>query len=442
MAPRGERFWVNLDSDDESQPGPAPSSASSKLDFVKDVKERNLDAFSIPAPPQLKGSSTGFPEHRKRVPRSRFKEQRSKAANETSKSELQRPQQPRSSLANAGSTPQSAEKDGIDAENQQRLANMSPAEIEQAQKEIMSGLNPSLIERLLRRANIDASEDASFDPPQQEVAGSSKGTEEPHSNPPKAVSFAPASPEAKPQPTEPSSTRPPPADPDAAPTQPPPDLHTPSPTAAPPRRIKPSEASSASSDVAPLPTLDPTADSFLADLHAAYFPTLPADPAALAWMQPPRPAESASYAPDLAAVAPRDVRFDFAGALVPPAAARHLPAHLGLHHHGAAPAAAGYTVAELARLSRSALPAQRAIAFQTLGRILYRLGKGEFGGLGNEAEALYEGLWAEVRSERVLEVLLREAGREAGSGHETARVRAVEAVWLWRKGGGRWVGAE
>ena len=318
---------------------------------------------------------------------------------------------------------------------------MSPAEVEQAQKEIRLGLSPSLIERLLRRANIDEGGDTSFDPP-AEAAPSKEGpwNSETSSSPkpPKAVSFAPSNSEAKLQPTKPPPSHPPPSDPDAAPTQPPPDLHTPSSTSPPPSRRIPPPASSPT----PLPALDPHSDTFLTDLHAAYFPSLPADPAALAWMQPPRAAESAAYAPALAALAPRDVRFDFAGALLPPSAARALPAHLGLHHHGAAPDAAGYTVAELGLLARSALPAQRAVAFQTLGRILYRLGKGEFGALGNEAQALYEGLWAEVKRERVLEVLVREAGREEGSGHETARVRAVEAVWLWRRGGGRWVGTE
>lgn len=107
-----------------------------------------------------------------------------------------------------------------------------------------------------------------------------------------------------------------------------------------------------------------------------------------------------------------DVRFDFNGALVPPSA--DVATDLGLHHHGQDVCAtsalvctgcagavlrplcssqcggvgvhihgghpqehqAGYTLAELVHLSRSAVPAQRALALEVLGRILDQVNAG------------------------------------------------------------------
>ena len=59
---------------------------------------------------------------------------------------------------------------------------------------------------------------------------------------------------------------------------------------------------------------------------------------------------------------PEDLRFDFDGRLVEPG--RAVDVTEGLHHHGEAPDAAGYTVPELARLCRSAFPGQRILAMQ------------------------------------------------------------------------------
>ena len=88
---------------------------------------------------------------------------------------------------------------------------------------------------------------------------------------------------------------------------------------------------------------------------------------------------------------------------------------------------------------------------QTLGRILYRLGRGDFGeevadadgeGDGEEEEgagALCEGLWNEIEKGRVVDGLLEAAGKEGGfsGGNRSVWVTATEAVWNWRKGGGR-----
>jgi hypothetical protein len=111
---------------------------------------------------------------------------------------------------------------------------------------------------------------------------------------------------------------------------------------------------------------------------------------------------------------------------------RTIPVTEGLHHHGQAPEAAGYTVPELALLARSAVAAQRCVAYQTLGRILFRLGKGEW---GVEDDELVMGLWRCVEEGKVVEVMTGEAKREGGN--LSAKAYAVEALWNWQKGGGR-----
>jgi hypothetical protein len=224
----------------------------------------------------------------------------------------------------------------------------------------------------------------------------------------------------------------------------------------------------------PPPALDPNAPDFLQALHEKYYPDLPADPSKLSWMAPltaeevdddddddgeddkdgsgsgsgstrppPPPTSSSSpYSPRLAALPPSAIRFDFRGALLPPRTARAVPVSAGLHHHGDAPEAAGYTIPELARLARSSFPAQRCIAYQTLGRILYRLGTGRFGAADSD---LAQGLWRCVRDGRVLESLQQEAAladHEGSGGHASAKALAVEALWNWQRGGGKQGGSE
>jgi hypothetical protein len=200
---------------------------------------------------------------------------------------------------------------------------------------------------------------------------------------------------------------------------------------------------------------------------------MPYDPASLSWMTPIDPSDTTSpYHPSNPALNASELRFDFKGTLLAPSTARNLPTNLGLHHHADAPEAAGYTIPELAVLARSQVAAQRCVAFQTLGRILYRLGKGEFGrekesrGAPNvrvardpnqvdeeeeereleiadtpaeAASAMATGLWNCVEECKVLETLNEEAAKERG--HLTARTLAQEALWNWRRGGGRKRGA-
>jgi RNA polymerase II-associated protein 1 len=191
------------------------------------------------------------------------------------------------------------------------------------------------------------------------------------------------------------------------------------------------------------PELDPNAPTFLEDLHQKYFPNLEHDPSKLAWMTPPTAEENAAYDPSQANLSPKDIRFDFKGNIIPPSQSSRIPTDVGLHHHGDAPSAAGYTISELGILSRSAFPAQRSIAMQTAGRILYRLGKGEFGdenllmaeGPVGEKGMLAKGLWEAIEENRIIDTITAEATRERG--HQTSIALAQEAVWNWRQGGGR-----
>ncbi|EKJ78653.1 hypothetical protein FPSE_01141 [Fusarium pseudograminearum CS3096] len=386
-------------------------------------------------------SSTGFPQHKRRWKTSAFKQRRAGQAADTpqeSKSEATKLQ---GSHSNADL--ETVEKQRIDQENQQKLASMSPAEIAQAQQEIMNGLNPALVQRLLSRANIDEQNGPSpFDPPKPEKeespeppptikvedadkAEASKNSPAAPTRPPKpSVESVPESGSSVPKVTSAKKIADD-YDENKAPPQIPPDLF---PITDQPKSVHfPNPPN--------LPDLDPSDPDFLATLHKKYFPNLPADPSKLAWMAPiptedsPADKDSSYYPhPEIAVNA---LRFDFKGRFLSPRVSRAIPSSKGLHHHGDAPEAAGYTVAELAHLARSAVPAQRCMAFQTLGRILYRLGLGEWGKGENDHIAM--GVWGAVKQGRVLDSLTEAAMAEGG--HRGSRAYATEALWLFEKGG-------
>ncbi|RBR04677.1 uncharacterized protein FIESC28_11505 [Fusarium coffeatum] len=388
-------------------------------------------------------SSTGFPQHKRRWKTSAFKQRRAgeaTGAQQQSKSEATKPQDT-SSKADL----ETVEKQRIDRENQQKLASMSPDEIAQAQQDIMNGLNPALIQRLLSRANIDEQTGPSpFDPPQPEIeetpeppptikvedadkVEASKNIPAAAARPPKpSVESVPETDSSKPKATSTKKIADD-YDEDKAPPQIPPDLF---PITDQPKSVH--------FPVPPaLPDLDPSDPNFLATLHEKYFPNLPADPSKLAWMAPiptedsPADKDSSYYPhPEIPVNA---LRFDFQGRFLSPRVSRSIPSSKGLHHHGDAPEAAGYTVAELAHLARSAVPAQRCMAFQTLGRILYRLGLGEWG--KSEDHPIAMGVWGAVKKGRVLDTLTEAAMTEGG--HRGSRAYATEALWLFEKGGWR-----
>lgn len=423
---RGQRFTLDL-SDDEKE---VTTSNYSLPSLVRDIKERSLSENATAPPP--KPNESGFPKHRSRIGASTFK-QRRKGLTENVSSAVNA-SQGASQETKITSSFSVTERQRIDEENRQRLSLMTLNEIEQERNEILSQLDSSLIEKLLKRANLDeARGDTGVDKVVEQTQHSKTdkiteraqeqiqkdqlpiGISAPQSNgkhiPVRSVRFAGDEEEPKsPVGLQPASIPPIPGLERI-------NLHFPS---------APSP-----------PDLDPSDPSFLENLHAKYFPNLSADPSKLAWMAPlptqgSTSDQMSSYYPAQSGIPASALRFNFRGGILPPRIARAVPVTKGLHHHGDAPEAAGYTIPELAHLSRSAFPAQRCIAYQTLGRLLYRLGRGEWGGIDSE---ISEGLWKCVEEGKVISTLKRASTVEGG--HQGCKVYAIEAIWLWQKGGGK-----
>ncbi|ETN41382.1 uncharacterized protein HMPREF1541_03317 [Cyphellophora europaea CBS 101466] len=424
MAISGQRFELDLDAEDFTI-NPIDESSLSEAFRIKDIQEH--EPADVPAPPQPKATSTGFPEHKQRKV-SRFK-QKQEQVRHNGIEQLKSRGPSDAALAHRLSRKQGVgaeadQKTEISEENDRRIAAMSTQEIEEARAEIMGTLSPALIQRLMKRSRIDDDEmqnDINLPTPGQNVPShpSTEVTEPPIRKDVKTAAELLSSSGAQ--------DVQPPADIGADDPDPPPTTIHPEPSnvhfPVPPR---------SPSDFRPL---DPNSPTFLSDLKSTYFPELSHAPSpnALEWLQSPSPQdlEASSYSPALTSYPASSIRFSFRGSLIPPATSLRLPTSLGLHHHGDAPDSAGYTIPELTLLSRSSLPNQRCVAYRTLGRILYRLGKEEFGRRGSE---LYEALWAEFEKERTLELVMTEAAKERG--HVSAKAYATEALWLWRKGCG------
>ncbi|KAK3385058.1 RPAP1-like protein [Podospora didyma] len=425
---------------------------------ILDVQERavgDVKPPSFPTPP----SASGFPAHKKRV--SVFKQQRQ------AKESLPRSKNPatvstQTHPPHSNESPEVAERRRIDEENQARLEALSPEEIAEAQKELFGTLDPRLLQLLLRRANLDEQRQRNEEPSPFDIppAATTEDTKPP------ALPVAPpeirvqgvtragtvrTEEEENDQMAQPNdyktkhkktiSTRKKTVSFDidsAAPAAPPRDL--------PNKKEALLNDAPANTTHFPHPPsrgdLDPSDPNFLVQLHEKFFPNLPADPSKLAWMAPiPTPDSVADrespYYPGQDSLPVSALRFDFRGTLLPPRVSRSIPVTKGLHHHGEAPEAAGYTIPELARLARSAVPSQRCIAFQTLGRILYRLGRGEWGlgegGRDGNEDDLAFSMWRCFREGVVLESLGEAAAMEGG--HMSCKAFATEALWLFEKGG-------
>ncbi|KAE8139682.1 RPAP1-like protein [Aspergillus pseudotamarii] len=430
MAFRGERFVVDLDSDDDQSSYEPPASSVSLPGLIGEIRERSPAA--APAPP--KPAAAGFPAHRRRVKQSAFKQRREDSSNSTT--------------AIAG---QNDEKRMIDDENRRQLASMSHDQIQQEREELMASIDPSLLERFLRRAHIDSEES-------KPDTRSNPSVSIKHQVDPAEAAAPPLESVSEPKPST-SRDEQTHRD-DLPPAQMPDDLQPVSESPLPSSVHFPTPPS----QLNPMPNLDPSSPSFLSDLQAHYFPNITHDPSALSWLQPPSadsdaPDATSAYHPasNAEAVHPAALRFSFLGTLLSPITSLALPTNLGLHHHGKDPHAAGYTIPELAILSRSSFPAQRCIAWQVLGRILFRLGKGQFGERGS---TLVEGLWSVIEREGVVAGMLAEADdtstgatrshkdyatekqgqdlarSKGGVGHHaSATAWAVEGVWLWQMGG-------
>jgi RPAP1-like, N-terminal. len=162
MAFRGERFLLDLDEESGAPEIPTPFS------LVGEIQERAPSTAIPPAPrlPTLSASSTGFPAPRQRKPSS-FKQRRTNA-----------PTAP--APVPTESTAQD-DKKSIDEENRRQLAAMSDAQIQREREELMEQMDPGLLERFLRRANIEEDQKTEFEPPAPAADEKSK--------PKKSVSF-------------------------------------------------------------------------------------------------------------------------------------------------------------------------------------------------------------------------------------------------------------
>lgn len=440
MAFPGQRFTVDFD---EPTPNLDQDPLPDQGPIIGDILERAPAKATPPKPP----SGSGFPQHKKRFPRS-FKQQRQQQQQQAEKRTDTQTRQ----TGQTRQTEQTDEKAAIDQENRHQLASMSDAQIQHEREELLESLDPSLLQRFLQRAQISSPDITQPEPKDQDVPD----TDTPAPAKPEQIQTDPPAP-AKPKQTQNQTA----AKDDLPPSSLPEDLH---PAAEVPSFHFPTPSNK------PAPTLDPTAPSFLADLQAHYFPNTPHDPSSLDWLAPENPTDASSSEPNpdpnaspydptstAEAIHPAGIRFSLRGTILAPNTALSLPTTLGLHHHGNDPQAAGYTIPELAILGRSSFPAQRCIAWQVLGRILYRLGKGEFGDRGS---VLVEGLWEVIEREALVGVMLAEASPESatqagqanqtspnktaaaasapatGIGrHASATAWAVEGVWLWQQGG-------
>jgi hypothetical protein len=399
MAIPGQRFELDLDADEFTVRPLEDDLADLNAPLaVKEIEEHESDA--IPPAPSLKTSKSGFPEHKsRRGPVSAFKKRQQQAATPSSHpSKFSQVEPSDQAIAHHvgkkyGVDPKGQEKADISAENKQRLADMSVEDIEQARAELMRSLNPAFVERLLKRAHIDEDE--------RQQQGEWPGDDPEETDADQTADEPPA-----PSATEEASNV------DAGGS-----VHFP----APPR---------SGHEYTPL---DPDDPAFLAQLKSHYFPDTPHDPSSLNWLQDPTAEEEreSMYNPARDSFKASALRFGFNGRLIPPTESLEIDVQQGLHHHGDDPSSAGYTVPELAMLARSSLPGQRCMAYQVLGRVLFRLGRGDFGPRGGE---LQEALWQVMEHEKPIETMMAEANRQAG--HVSAQAHAVEALWLWRKGGG------
>lgn len=149
------------------------------------------------------------------------------------------------------------------------------------------------------------------------------------------------------------------------------------------------------------------------DIRRRFFPWHPTGDPSLAWI------ESAPLPDPTTPI----LRFDLRGAPIPPELSATLPTHLGLHHH-AEGARAGYTLDDIFLLTRSTVPAQRAVMLGIVAGMVRRLASMRQGTSSDakEMETL-RGKEEEIRKRAVA------AGVEAMAERGSLGSRAVEVLW-------------
>lgn len=190
------------------------------------------------------------------------------------------------------------------------------------------------------------------------------------------------------------------------------------------------------------PSIDINDPNFNEKLHEKFFPDFPANLKKLEWTQPlPKPTK------DLIYESPQDLRFDFKGNLISSDIdLESFPTQLGLHHHASDPELPGYSLPELAHLSRSTFAPQRCIAIQTLGRILFKVGSGLYTIVAidednnqrtDSEKEIMDNFNAQVHNLiqelKIVESII-EASDEKQTSNLSVRNYAIEALWLWRQG--------
>ncbi|KAK6462997.1 RPAP1-like protein [Scheffersomyces coipomensis] len=203
--------------------------------------------------------------------------------------------------------------------------------------------------------------------------------------------------------------------------------------------------------------LDLNDPDFYDKLHEKYYPDLPKETEKLSWMTKPLPKQVSTTYESIS-----DMRFDFKGDLIQleneVQPEKEIPTYMGLHHHSDNPHLAGYTLAELGHLSRSVVPSQRCVSIQTLGRILHKLGLHKYSIIpieennNPEDEQFNESLkevilsfeslmWDLIDELRIIDTI-KEAADEKYTTNLSVRNYAIDALWLWKKGGGRPKGSQ
>ncbi|KAK9382302.1 RPAP1-like protein [Kockiozyma suomiensis] len=341
---------------------------------------------------------------------------------------------PQTAIATSPPLKPASEAERISAENDARLAAMSPNEIEREKAELEAMLPPGLLKRIMTRDPTAADAILMSNSDDGDIFGESSAKEkESKLDNEASQSKQPTLEDVEDAEEEPSDFSTTAKDANAKKVR----FQDDSKVQESDKAVQEAQPAAEQSQSIHFPqptstTLDPNSPDFQQQLHDKYFPDLPKDAAALAWMQPVSAEEDASspYFHEQESVSPADIRFDFRGDIVPPSRSTSLPTTLGLHHHSDSPGYAGYTIPELAHLCRSSVSAQRAIAVQVMGRILYKLGVNAYG------EYVGDALWDIVQHTKVIESIV-EAADENKTRHLGLRSVSVEALWLWKKGGGR-----
>ncbi|KAJ2057163.1 hypothetical protein GGI17_005815 [Coemansia sp. S146] len=123
---------------------------------------------------------------------------------------------------------------------------------------------------------------------------------------------------------------------------------------------------------------------------------------------------------DLMAKPVSHIRFAFDGQIMTELES-DTPTHAGLHHHGENPDKPGYTIPELLHLSRSTVPAQRAVAMSTLRCVMHKINIGAWD--LEQAIEVYAGL-LDWQAELYFVHGIRD-------GSKTGRMEATMALWTF-----------